>query len=1155
MSNLNSYTYICSAGLASVTSAGSLGPYFSLTHFLPIYDFRLDKNICDTSAINVSSLNYTSATHSSLSGFETIYNNSELSGFGSYEIKEFNALYYKNVSGTGPLFTGSLQKTGSNKVNSLSGKVLQPLVSATSFISTTAPGNLSAVGSYQLLTNGNVLSWNPLSASSTSWNFRNLYRVVSYSPNANTTPGICKGNYKCRIPAGTGSFKFNMLAIYATRVNEYGYYDPGVVGSPYNPTLFAIVCFDTPQEKYDAAGSMNAFEANVELQFSLQSSAASPVYLNTDYFTRIPTSNVTSAYALNYDGDVVISCSANPGSWVPKAKLTVTDSEKNQLHLAYDGLRYTDITTKSFAPYPTYPPTANMSVLDIDTACPDDALIQAGPNCEATGIKSIALGCYSSATGYADNTPIDFGNTEPDPITLYQSGRGGYTFAYGVENLSQGLASTTFGYGNSAIGFGSFAGGHLSLASSDMNSVSIYYSAPSDGLNFAYGFKTSAVGDSDNINPDGTSLSSIWTWLNNVSIYGGNAALNVQTLAKGNANVSLNMNTTTYGTCNFATGFRTSAIGNINVATGINTLAKNILSQAHGDSTSALSIMSYAYAGNAIADEKAKGSFTFGGPSIQGSGNETYSIIIPGYRYISISNGEDSVQDFSYYSISISQYEKTYNNSVGSFVFGLASSATDTSNHSILFGIKNKISGQNSKVFGNMNDVSYSSDYSSIFGESNALSYTSYSHIIGSLNSETYSSFSNIVGNRNILTASQYNTILGFTNQLTNSDQINVLGSNNIASDDIRSTYIGFNNIGSKNNYSYTLGRNNSIISATNCYTVGVGNTIYNSVNSFAIGNNISISNVSNSMAIGYGSSVTKNNTIELGSCSLDNIYVKANLIELNAKDEKCSITGNSKIRLIADDIELIGYDGQIKQNNYGLVVYKYGPELHVKLYKWRCDNYSGEMIVKRFSMTKDSTTNKYNVVENTLGGVSSKSLYSDILEIRSIYVNTDTLELVIVNDNTTTTFTEDFWHQLFTTNNGGSLYDFTNVVCVPMNKMTHLAIYTCKANEWNNSTKLNLNLYFTKNGVVNYFNSNLVSERTMFQVATGGGGTDAYIDIHYGPYKTNNNIFLNTEGPGVTNRYIVNPRFYDGSLYSDNISFGLDQRSDWCAKIDNFYL
>lgn len=946
MSNLNSYTYICSAGLASVTSAGSLGPYFSLTHFLPIYDFRLDKNICDTSAINVSSLNYTSATHSSLSGFETIYNNSELSGFGSYEIKEFNALYYKNVSGTGPLFTGSLQKTGSNKVNSLSGKVLQPLVSATSFISTTAPGNLSAVGSYQLLTNGNVLSWNPLSASSTSWNFRNLYRVVSYSPNANTTPGICKGNYKCRIPAGTGSFKFNMLAIYATRVNEYGYYDPGVIGSPYNPTLFAIVCFDTPQEKYDAAGSMNAFEANVELQFSLQSSAASPVYLNTDYFTRIPTSNVTSAYALNYDGDVVISCSANPGSWVPKAKLTVTDSEKNQLHLAYDGLRYTDITTKSFAPYPTYPPTANMSVLDIDTACPDDALIQAGPNCEATGIKSIALGCYSSATGYADNTPIDFGNTEPDPITLYQSGRGGYTFAYGVENLSQGLASTTFGYGNSAIGFGSFAGGHLSLASSDMNSVSIYYSAPSDGLNFAYGFKTSAVGDSDNINPDGTSLSSIWTWLNNVSIYGGNAALNVQTLAKGNANVSLNMNTTTYGTCNFATGFRTSAIGNINVATGINTLAKNILSQAHGDSTSALSIMSYAYAGNAIADEKAKGSFTFGGPSIQGSGNETYSIIIPGYRYISISNGEDSVQDFSYYSISISQYEKTYNNSVGSFVFGLASSATDTSNHSILFGIKNKISGQNSKVFGNMNDVSYSSDYSSIFGESNALSYTSYSHIIGSLNSETYSSFSNIVGNRNILTASQYNTILGFTNQLTNSDQINVLGSNNIASDDIRSTYIGFNNIGSKNNYSYTLGRNNSIISATNCYTVGVGNTIYNSVNSFAIGNSVTAANVTNSVSIGFGSVSTVSNSVNIGSCNLSELNLKSPVINIDAKS--CNLGTSTSISIKADKITLDGYTGNIEKYKYAVGYSRYrfpqGSEANIKICKMRCDEFSGKV-------------------------------------------------------------------------------------------------------------------------------------------------------------------------------------------------------------------
>lgn len=945
MSSLNGVTYICSAGLSSVTSAGSLGPYFALTYFLPMYDFRIDKTICDTSALSISSLNYSSATHNSLSALEKIYNNPELSGQGSYNIANFNSLYLAGVLGSGPLFTNTRQRNADNKVNILNGKVLQNQVSAVGF-SNVSNGSLSATGSYTTLNGASVNSWNPLSGVTNNWNYKNLFRVTSYSPNQSTS-GTASGNYKCRIPAGTGSFKFNMLAIYATRVNQFGYADPGVVGSPYNPTLFAIVVFDTPQVKSDTAGSLNAFEANVELNFALQSAQAQAIYVNTDYFTRVPTSNTTSAYALNYDGDVVISSSASPGSWVPRAKLTITDPEKDQVRLAYDELRFTNIKTESFLPYPSFPTTASMAVLNIDTSCPDDSLLQLGYNCEATGIKSVAIGCYASAVGFEDSdAPYkDFQQTNPDFNALYsQSNRGGYTLSIGVETLAKGLVSTSLGYQTSSVGFASFAGGFGSVASSE-DMFTMYYGNPSEGMNFAYGFRTSAITESNSTFPGNGSPSSIQNWFSGITgqLAGGNFAANIQTLAKGNGNVAFGLNTVSYGTGNTSLGMATSALNILSLATGLSTIASGILSQSHGQYTSANAILSYVYGGLALADVSAHGSFTFGSPYIYGEGGGNTLVVIPGYTtktWNGTSAPDSNVAESNY---TIDKYVRTYNNAMASFVYGQGTSAFGEALHSFVAGPMNKTSSQASFILGYLNTVETNSGFGSVIGAKNTLSNSKMSHVKGSWNSLTDADYSYVTGTKNTITNSDITLAIGNNNSVTNAYRSHVIGSDNT---NVGSFYASiFGNLNNITNAprSLVLGNYNTV-NASESVAVGSNNKI-TAASSYAFGKDIQITGI-NSTAIGAGAKASENNTIVIGACGIEKTTILSKNILIDAKE--CNTQSNITLR--ANEIILDGYTGNIEKYRYNLAYgrhvnteYPENQFIKIKLFRARHDSVSGK--------------------------------------------------------------------------------------------------------------------------------------------------------------------------------------------------------------------
>lgn len=830
MAATNSVSYICSAGLNSVTSAGSLGPYFAIKYFVPLYNYSFDSSICKltsgaSAAASISALNLTSATASSLSAFEVIFKSNP---FGSYSLITDKSVYYTAGMGAGPYYTNIKQTVFDTKVNSLNAKPLSNIVTAGNW-TYPSTGSLSASGGYG---NVNALSFNPLSASTSAWaNY--LYRVNSYSPTQDTSAGYARGSFKCRIPSGPGAFKFNAMALFATRVNQFGYDDPGVDGSPFNPTLFAIVVFDSPQIKNDLAGALNAFELNVELNFQLANPSSQIIFVNKDYFSRIPTSNITSAYALSYDGDLVLSTSAEPGSWVPRAKATFVDPSKDQLRLSHDETHFTTLRTKSISPNPLYvTDSQKMSVLSIDTACPDDSLLQMGYQCVATGIKSFAGGCFTSATGLDETANIDFGTNSPSITALYQGGRGGYTFAFGVDSIAAGLVSQAFGLESSAIGFSNLSIGYRTYSESPMGHMSD--SLPALGGNVALGFGTSASTiDNFYIAPEGSeyeSCSNLSTLIQDYQLAGGNFAVNVFTVASGKGASSFGISTRSLGNATASFGLTTSAIGCASVTFGTNTKAVGEMSIASGYLTSAHGSGSFVGGTRARTSTTGNGSFVWGGQTYGSSDIIRRSV----FNYVNDSYVLDSQK-----TVTISPLTETFSESPSTIIFGKGTSAVGyghsvgigplnnlEAGSSFAFGLGNSATTSNTFAIGEFNNVpgfgsfgigavnSVLGAYNFVVGENNT-NGGDHSYTFGISNNNTglgvdgsfvIGSFNTNTGNN--LVAGFKNTVNGTTNTVFGTTH-SVNGNN--------TTHVGYRNVSTGGNYvkSGFVGGEKSGINAT----------------------------------------------------------------------------------------------------------------------------------------------------------------------------------------------------------------------------------------------------------------------------------------------------------------------------------------------------
>lgn len=842
--NLGIASYITSAGLKAVTSAGVLGPYFAIKYFLPIYDYRIDKTICreisgTTSATSISALNLVSATSSNLFG-EKIYAD------GIYDVSKNSFLYWNSAMGSLPDGINRnviSQQSVSTDVNLFSGKPLSIVVSGSSFMSS-ATGRFDVSGTH-LVSGAELATYNPLSAS--IWPTSAFYRVAGYSPNVNGLTSAT-GTYKCRIPPSNSSFKFNGLALYAVKVDGNGFDDYGNGTTfGFNPTLFSVVLFDQAQYKESDVGGVNDFEISVDLGFDWNvissSTSAVPRYIETNSWIKVPTSTSTSAYALNYDGDIVISSSAVAGSYAPKAKLTVTDPYKQQLRLANDNDRFTDFRTIRFANDLSgpVPKSNNRAVLSIDTSCPDDSLLQLGYKTSAVGIKSLAIGCYSSAVGYLQGPLTDFSDTTPVDNQNVTNSTGGYTVAIGVKNYSEGFGSVSFGYQVSSIGYLNFAGGESSVAK--YGEYNLGYNDRA-GLNFAYGKEVSAI---SRINQYASFEYTGSDVLADDESYGSNIAFGVRSLSNGGLSFVNGAYVSAYGVNAFGLGYKNLAQGHFSFVGGINSSAMSDMNFVFGDNVNSMSPFGFAYGKNIVLGGNGRySSFNVGiGQDLSATG-DSHAFVLGRFA---IANGLNSFAYGQNYD-TIGQ-GITLANGLNSIAIGHNTSAL--TKNSLAIGETNL-----STAIRNFDEGSISIGYKNI-------STGYYSVSIGEENySENTASFAaggftSAVGN--------YSTSLGYKSK-SSGDYSLSFGEYSTA--DGRGSVAGGFSSSATGSYSFAIG---NFSKATKDYSVAIGYAAE--------------SNHENSIAIGNNARTTSDKQIMIGACD-DTVVINGSNIRIG---DGCSST------------------------------------------------------------------------------------------------------------------------------------------------------------------------------------------------------------------------------------------------------------------------
>lgn len=805
-------SYVTSAGLKAITSAGSLGPYFAIKYFVPIYNFRIDKTIClgytsATSAQSISALNLVSATDSNLNNtFEKIYNGQ------SYKLSNNkNVVYYDvgvggiNNGGTSNL-TGSRQSIPTN-TNTLNNMPLSRIVSGTS-VSTNTSGAFTVTSTNDV----SALAFNPLSAATPP--ISAFYRVTSYSPKS-TGITSASGSFKCKIPAGTGSFKFNGLALYGTKVDNHGFDDNGLGVSSFNfkPVLIGVALFDEVQTKQDGVGGINDFEIKVDLGFdwtTLNTSGATPVYIETNYWSKMPISSTTSADGISYDGDVVLSSSAVPGSWTPRAKLTITDKTKQQLRLNQDELHFVDFQVKRYGLNDTSATGSDndLTVLSIDSACPDDSIIQMGWKTSATAIQSVAIGCNAVAYGYGNGGPRAYENNDTKT-------NGGYTTSIGVDTSAGGFASMAIGQGTLADGYGCFAGGYLSVSVND--NPGNYTPLENNGFNFAFGYMTSAISDGNSCNSDSSYLG-----IGDQSVYskGSNISLGQQSISKGAHSISMGLMTSAIGNgaislgrINHSDGCYASTIGYKNYSKGYGSIAMGANSKANG------------------TNNNSQGAAFAIGQSVSALGTHSVSI------------GSGALAD-GLGSISIGSYttgsDTSYNTSTGIYAVAIGQSSA-IGNFSQAYGFGNKSTGSGSISIGSKNIANYQGAVA--IGSNNRSENSSSVAMGNAVSALGPSSF-----------AINQSTLAQGSNSFAGGWSTSALGGNSIA--------FGVQNM-SNGTCSISLGYkgkadgDNSISIGRECTSVGDG--------SVSIGNYASSLGIK-SFSFGNGCNVIGNNSIAIGS-------------------------------------------------------------------------------------------------------------------------------------------------------------------------------------------------------------------------------------------------------------------------------------------------
>lgn len=407
MSGQDQGSLIFRSGLNEVYDTG-VYPNFSLKYFLPVYDARTDLDIHDlplttsTSAIQNSASVFNIDVPTSAFGFndiegEIIWNFLPATNY-TYKIDySGNIITNATTDPTTGTTASTTMKGKASTVNyvyntSTSANVGRPAIGSpfTSAFEQYQGTDVVSQGNGGFTSTSNFTLINEVAGVPVSWDKTQMFDTIQYVSNQGDPNNY--GVYQLRLPANTGSFKFNKLILFGQKVNTQG------VDETVDPFPFAVVTLNetfinlnSQDEEND--NNVTEFIADVAIAFTRNTSGASEITYNPDeYWTRIKNlSDGTSA--LEYPGSVLISpIDGGINEESPKSKLHLIegDTTKPIMRISRQESSNNNDTILSVNPNTSatqlYPVGTNKSY-------------EFGETNVASGEMNFTLGTASSATG------------------------------------------------------------------------------------------------------------------------------------------------------------------------------------------------------------------------------------------------------------------------------------------------------------------------------------------------------------------------------------------------------------------------------------------------------------------------------------------------------------------------------------------------------------------------------------------------------------------------------------------------------------------------------------------------------------------------------------------------------------------------------------
>jgi len=267
-------TYITRYGLDFASSAGPESTMIEIGYFLPIYDYRFDGLIHD-STIPSSAFSACSDVDAVAPFGEVIWNTSA----ADYTLSDNNDNYLISAgeaynTGTQIVFPVQSQKW---QINLKNGIPLSNHWYGTSAAFDPAGGGVWNISDDTILVSG---------VNSADSGLDKYFPITDYYPvSADTDDSQIRGMVKCHLAKNIGECKFNAIALYAVQRDIYGDIIPG------EPVFFAESQLKTTVVK-TSVGNNGFDDITVDIQIDLHSISANwaDVFFSTsgDYWARVP---------------------------------------------------------------------------------------------------------------------------------------------------------------------------------------------------------------------------------------------------------------------------------------------------------------------------------------------------------------------------------------------------------------------------------------------------------------------------------------------------------------------------------------------------------------------------------------------------------------------------------------------------------------------------------------------------------------------------------------------------------------------------------------------------------------------------------------------------------------------------------------------------